>query len=80
LEGLFLALIGFVLGWLLGRLAIWAVSQYTQVSYGYGLRVNGPEIFEFFLLGLILLLAAIATLLASRSIYNLNVAKTLSNA
>src|SRR6056297_2094225 len=72
-EGLFLAFIGFVLGWLLGRFAIWAVSQYTQVSYGYGLQVNGPEIMEFFILGLILLLATIATILASRSIFKLNV-------
>ncbi len=79
LEGLFLALIGFVLGWLLGRLGIWGVSQYMQNEYGYGLQINAPEQFEFYLLGLILVLTTIATLLASRSIFKLNVAKTLSD-
>ncbi len=80
LEGLFLALIGFVLGWLFGRLAIWGVSQYTQASYGYALQITGPDKIELFLLGLILVLATIASLLASRSIFKLNVAKTLSDA
>nr|WP_299342671.1 FtsX-like permease family protein [Allomuricauda sp.] len=80
LEGIFLALIGFLLGWLLGRLGIWGVSQYMKASYGYALQINGPEVFELFLLGLILVLATIATLLASGSIFKLNVAKTLSDA
>lgn len=79
LEGIFLALIGFVLGWLLGRLGIWGVSQYMQASYGYALQIVGPEPFELFLLGLTLALAVVATLLASRSIFKLNVAKTLSD-
>ncbi|SHG68842.1 ABC transporter permease [Flagellimonas flava] len=79
LEGLFLALIGFVLGWLLGRLGIWVVSRYMQNEYGYGLQINAPEQFEFYLLGLILVLTTIATMLASRSIFKLNVAKTLSD-
>ncbi|WP_350286296.1 FtsX-like permease family protein [uncultured Croceitalea sp.] len=80
LEGLFLAFIGFALGWLLGRLGVWGVSKYMQASYGYALNVKGPELFELFLLGLILILAILATLLASRSIFRLNVAKTLSDA
>ncbi len=79
LEGIFLAGIGFILGWLLGRLGIWGVSQYMQASYGYALRIKGPEVFELLLLGLILTLAIVATLLASRSIFKLNVAKTLSD-
>ena len=79
LEGTFLAVIGFIIGWLFGRLGIWVVSLYLQASYGYGLQLNGPEVFELFLFVLILMLAMIATLLASRSIFKLNVAKTLSN-
>ncbi len=79
LEGTFLAVIGFIIGWLLGRLGIWVVSLYLQASYGYGLQINGPEVFELFLFVLILILAMVATLLASRSIFKLNVAKTLSN-
>ncbi|MEO1012966.1 MAG: FtsX-like permease family protein [Bacteroidota bacterium] len=79
LEGVFLALIGFISGWLLGRLALWGVSRYMQATYGYALQLKGPELFELLLLGLILVLAAIAALLASRSIFKLNVAKTLSD-
>ncbi len=80
LEGIMLALFGFVVGWLLGRFGIVIVSQYLQNTYGYALQINGPELLELYLLGLILALAIIATLLASRSIFKLNVAKTLSDA
>ena len=70
---------GFILGWLLGRLGIWGASQYMQASYGYTLQIAGPEPFEFFLFGLTCALAMIATLLASLSIFKLNVVKTLSD-
>lgn len=80
LEGLFLAVIGFVLGWILGRCGIWLVSLYTQSSYGYTLDITGPNVVELALFGLIIALAAIATLLASLSIFKLDVAKTLSDA
>ena len=80
LEGMFLALIGFVLGWLLGRLSVWGVSQYMQSSYGYSLDISGPETFELLLLVLILAISIVASLLASLSIFKLDVAKTLSDA
>lgn len=80
LEGCLLAVLGFVLGWLLGRIGIWSVSGYMIESYGYELQVTGPQIFEIMLLGLIFVLAIVATLLASVSIFKLNVAKTLSDA
>ncbi len=79
MEALFLALLGFVSGWLLGRLGIWCISQYMQTSYGYTLQIKGPELFEFFLFGFVIALTIMATLLASRSIFKLNVAKTLSD-
>jgi len=80
LEGVFLSLIGFIFGWLLGRLGVMGASQYMEDSYGYGLQINAPDRLELLLLGLILALAMIATLLASLSIFKLNVAKTLSDA
>ena len=80
LEGLFLALFGFILGWIMGRLGLWVLSQYTQASYGYALQLFGPQLNELILFGLIIALAIVATLLASRSIFKLNVAKTLSDA
>jgi putative ABC transport system permease protein len=80
LEGSFLAVIGFVLGWLLGRLGIAGVSGYMESSYGYGLQVSGPDMTELILLVLIFAVAMIASLLASLSIFKLDVAKTLSDA
>jgi len=79
LEGLFLALIGFVIGWLLGRLGIWIVSGYLSASYGYTLQMSGLEVTELYLMAIILVLAIIATLMASLSIFKINVAKTLSD-
>jgi len=79
-EGIFLAIIGFVLGWLLGRLGLWGVSQYMQKLYGYSLGIPGPQKTELILLVFTLGLAILATLMASRSIFKLNVAKTLSDA
>ncbi len=79
LEGLFLAFIGFVIGWLLGRLGIWIVSGYLNASYGYTLQLNGLELSEVYLMAIILILAIFATLMASISIFKLNVAKTLSD-
>ena len=79
LEGLFLAFIGFVIGWLLGRLGIWILSGYLSATYGYTLQINGPEMIELSLMVVILLLAIFAAFMASLSIFKLNVAKTLSN-
>nr|WP_298995054.1 FtsX-like permease family protein [uncultured Allomuricauda sp.] len=79
LEGVFLALIGFVAGWILGRLGIWILSGYMSATYGYTFQINGPEMIEILLMVTILVLAIIAALMASISIFKLNVAKTLSN-
>ncbi|WP_425236778.1 ABC transporter permease [Ulvibacterium sp.] len=80
LEGLLLAIIGFLSGWFVGRFSIWAVSLYTQDSYGYGLQITGPDKMELFLFGVTMAIALMSALLASRSIFKLNVAKTLSDA
>ncbi len=79
LEGLFLALIGFVVGWTLGRLGIWILSGYMSSTYGYAFQINGPDMTEISLMVIILILAIFAALMASLSIFKLNVAKTLSN-
>ena len=79
MEGLFLACIGFVLGWTLGRIGVWGTSQYTQAAYGYVLQVRGPEPMELYFMAIILALAFVASILASLSIFKLNVAKTLSD-
>ena len=79
LEGLFLAIIGFTIGWILGRLGIWILSGYLSATYGYAFQINGPEMNELSLMVLIMILAIFAAFMASISIFKLNVAKTLSN-
>ena len=78
-EGLFLAFIGFLLGWLLGRLALILVSKYIESGYGYVLQINGPDFVELVLLGVTLLIAIIAVFLASTSIFKLNISKILGD-
>tara|TARA_B100001093_G_scaffold484367_1_gene517718 strand:- start:10104 stop:11384 length:1281 start_codon:yes stop_codon:yes gene_type:complete len=79
-EGFYLAFIGFVLGWFFSRFGIWVVSQYVQKLNGYGFEIYPPDIIELQLLGIILVIAFVAALIASRSTFQLNIAKTLSNA
>ncbi|MDC6366509.1 MULTISPECIES: ABC transporter permease [Flavobacteriaceae] len=80
LEGLFLTLIGFLLGWILGRLGIWATSYFIEDSYGYGLQFSSPNLSELILLGVSLLITMLAVLLASTTIFKLNISKTLADA
>ncbi|MEM9077322.1 MAG: FtsX-like permease family protein [Bacteroidota bacterium] len=79
LEGVFLAVLGFAIGWLLGRLGIWILSGYLSTTYGYTFQINGPEMVELSLMVIIIILAIFAAFMASLSIFKLNVAKTLSN-
>lgn len=78
-EGLFLALIGFVLGWLLGRLALILASDYIESGYGYVLQISRPTVMEFLFLGVTLAIAIVAVLLASLSIFKLNISKVLTD-
>lgn len=80
LEALFLTLAGFLLGWLLGRMGIALASYFTQASYGHSLQLYGPTLTELVLLGMVLVISIVATMLASLSIFKLNISKTLSNA
>ena len=79
LEGLLLAFLGFLFGWLLGRLALIGASSYLESGYGYVLQIKGPDLVEFLFLGVTLLIAVVAVLLASTSIFKLNISKTLAD-
>lgn len=76
-EGMFLAVFGFLLGWLLGRLSLFLASGYIESSYGYALEINGPQWIDFQLFGATLFIALIAIFLASTPIFRLNISKTL---
>jgi len=79
-EGLFLAFLGFVVGWALGRMALVLASRYMESGYGYVLQINGPNFEELLLLGVTLVIAIIAVFLASTSIFKMNISKILSDA
>ncbi len=79
IEGLLLAFLGFLFGWLLGRLALIGASAYLESGYGYVLQIKGPDPVEFLFLGVTLLIATVAVLLASTSIFKLNISKTLAD-
>jgi len=80
LEGMFLAFLGFLIGWIFGRLALLLASKYMESGYGYALQISGPNIVELQLLGATLLIAMIAVFLASTSIFKLNISKVLGDA
>ena len=79
-EALFLSLLGFLLGWLLGRFGIWALSFFIQDLYGYGFAFSLPDNRELLILFLVTLTTFLAATIASLSIFKLNVSKTIANA
>jgi putative ABC transport system permease protein len=79
LEGLFLSLLGFALGWLIGRAGIFLFSAYAESTYGFGLEIHTPSTFEYVLLLVTIVLAVLASFLAAIPVFKLNVAKTLSD-
>ncbi|MBQ4822873.1 FtsX-like permease family protein [Aquimarina sp. MMG016] len=80
LEALFLSLLGSVLGWFLGRIGIWFFSIFTEGLYGYHFVFSFPTNKELFILAIVILTTLLAAILASLSLFKLNVSKTISNA
>lgn len=79
LEGLFLGFIGYVIGWAIGRVGLWVISNYAQNSYGYTFSLATPTKWEAILLAATLGITIIASVLASLSIFKINVSKILSS-
>ncbi|GAB2766498.1 ABC transporter permease [Rhabdobacter roseus] len=78
LEGLVLALVGFIAGTLLSRVGLWLFSRAAEQDYHYtfsGLTLL-PE--ELYLLLAALLIGALAAALPSLGIYRLNISRTLA--
>ncbi|GAB4015253.1 ABC transporter permease [Spirosoma koreense] len=78
LEGLVLALIGFVLGILLSRIGLWLFSSSVSSEYHYNLAAFGilPE--EWALLGVALLVGFLASALPALGVYRMNISRTLA--
>ncbi|MEP0213762.1 MAG: ABC transporter permease [Cellulophaga sp.] len=79
LEGLFLGFIGYVIGWLIGRCGLWIISNYAQNSYGYTFNLATITKWEAILLLATLGITVVASVLASLSVFKLNVSKILSS-
>lgn len=79
LEGLFLGFIGYVIGWVIGRVGLWVISNYAQSSYGYTFNLVTPTKWEAILLAATLGITVIASVFASLSVFKLNVSKILSS-
>ena len=78
LEGLVLALIGFVLGILLSRVGLWLFSSSVSEDYHYNLAAFGilPE--EWILLGVAILIGLLAAALPALGVYRMNISRTLA--
>lgn len=80
LEALFLSLIGFVFGWFLGRVSILLFSNLASDAYKYHLEINAPDMQEFIMLLIVIFMTILASILASYSLFKLNVSKILTDA
>jgi len=80
MEALFLSLLGSVLGWFLGRISIWFFSMFAENIYGYYFVFSFPNNKELIILILVILTTFMAAILASLSLFKLNVSKIISDA
>lgn len=78
LEGLVLALLGFVLGVLLSRVGLWLFSNSVSSEYHYNLAAFSilPE--EWILLGIAILVGVLAAALPALGVYRMNISRTLA--
>ena len=68
-EGIMLAFLGFVVGWLLSRFAMLGVAALAEESYRYSLRVWEWHLQDTVLLGISVLIGAFAALLPAIQAY-----------
>ncbi|WP_298317572.1 FtsX-like permease family protein [uncultured Aquimarina sp.] len=80
LEALFLSLIGFVFGWFLGRVCVLLFSNLASDAYKYHLEINAPDMQESIMLLIVIFMTILASILASYSLFKLNVSKILTDA
>lgn len=78
LEGLALALIGFVLGLLFSRLALWSLSANVSEQYHYNLASLGMLPEEWAVLGVAVLVGILAAALPALGVYRMNISQTLA--
>ena len=78
LEGLLLALLGYVLGIVLSRLGLWLFSRAAESDFHYSFADFGLLTEEIWLLGGAILIGILAAALPSLGVYRLNLSRTLA--
>lgn len=78
LEGIFLAVVGYVAGVLFSRIGIWLFSRVAETDYHYSFSDFSllPE--EIWLFGGAILIGILAALIPSLGIYRINLSRTLA--
>lgn len=78
LEGLVLALIGFLAGLLISRLSLWFISGYVQGTYHYNLANFGIQPEEWYILVAAIVIGLVAAALPAIGVYRMNISRTLA--
>lgn len=79
-EGLLISLLGYILGVILGKVSLVAISQLTEQTYQYEMSMQWITPVELILLPATLLIGTIAALIPAIQAYKTNISKVLSNA
>ncbi len=78
LEGLVLALIGFVAGLALSRLGLWSLSQFVEGNYHYSFSDLSILPDEWWLLAVAVGIGLVAAALPAIGVYRMNISQTLA--
>jgi putative ABC transport system permease protein len=78
LEGIWLALLGFGLGLVLSRIGLYFANKSMNQNYHYRFETSLWGQYEWFLLGISLVIGIVAALIPAIKIFNTNLSKTLS--
>ncbi len=78
LEGLVLALIGFIAGLLISRLSMLVISGYVQGTYHYDFSNFSILTEEWYILGAAVLIGLVAAALPAIGVYRMNISRTLA--
>ncbi|MBO0932896.1 ABC transporter permease [Fibrella aquatilis] len=78
LEGLVLALIGFVAGLALSRLGLWLLSQFVEGNYHYSFSSLAVLPDEWYLLIVAVVIGLLAAALPALGVYHMNISRVLA--
>ena len=79
-QGLILATLGFIVGFVFSKVALFFVNAYADAHYHLSAEVFQFSIFDFYLFLLSLLVGVISAVIPAISAYKMNISKVLSHA